>query len=99
MRAFVCVIIMALVTYIPRVMPITIFRKEIKSRFLKSFLYYVPYAVLAALTFPGIFWATGNTVTAVFGTVAAIILAICNRGLVVVAVGAIVCTYLAGQLF
>lgn len=45
-RVVICVILMALVTYIPRVLPVTIFRKEIKSRFIRSFLDYTPYAVL-----------------------------------------------------
>ena len=60
MKAFFCVILMAVTTYIIRALPITILRKEIKSQFLKSFLYYVPYAVLASLTFPAIFSSTGN---------------------------------------
>ena len=54
---------MALVTYIPRVLPVSIFRHEIKSVYIKSFLFYVPYAVLAALTFPAIFWSTAPAET------------------------------------
>lgn len=96
MRVFICVIIMAVVTYIPRVLPITIFKREIKSRFIRSFLYYVPYAVLAALTFPSIFWATSSTATAVIGTVVAIVLALCNQGLVIVALGAIIAVFISG---
>lgn len=98
MRVFVCVLLMALVTYIPRVLPITLLKRQLQSRFLKSFLYYVPYAVLAALTFPGIFWATGDITGAAVGTATAIILALCDRGLVVVAVGAIVAVFLTGVL-
>ena len=52
-RVVICVILMALVTYIPRVLPVTIFRKEIKSRFIRSFLDYTPYAVLGAFLFGG----------------------------------------------
>ena len=55
MKAIISVLVMALVTYIPRVLPVSIFRHEIKSVYIKSFLFYVPYAVLAALTFPAIF--------------------------------------------
>ena len=55
-----CLVIMALVTYLPRVIPICVFKNEIKSKFIKSFLYYMPYSVLAALTYPAIFYATGN---------------------------------------
>ena len=98
MRVIVSVIIMALITYIIRVVPITILKKEVQSNFIKSFLYYVPYAVLAALTFPSIFWATEDTMTAAIGTITAVVLALCNQGLVVVAVGAILAVYLSGMI-
>ena len=55
-----CVLLMALVTYIPRVLPVTIFRKQIRSKFIRSFLDYTPYAVLGALTFPDVFTSTGH---------------------------------------
>ena len=93
-RMLLYVAIMALITYLIRVLPITVFRKKITSIWLQSFLYYVPYAVLAALTFPAIFTATGNVVTSVAGTVVALILAYFDTGLVIVAVGAV-----AGALF
>ena len=56
-RVLICVALMALVTYIPRVLPVTVFRKQIRSRFIRSFLDYTPYAVLGALTFPDVFSA------------------------------------------
>lgn len=98
MKAFLCVILMAVTTYIIRALPITILRKEMKSQFLKSFLYYVPYAVLASLTFPAIFSSTGNTITAVIGTIAALVLAYMEKGLVVVAGLAILVVYISGFL-
>lgn len=55
-RVLICVALMALVTYIPRVLPVTIFRKQIQSPFIRSFLDYTPYAVLGALTFPDVFF-------------------------------------------
>ena len=61
-RVLICVLLMAAVTYIPRVLPVTIFRKQIKSRFIRSFLDYTPYAVLGALTFPDVFSSTGRSV-------------------------------------
>lgn len=82
--------IMAIITYAIRVLPITLFQKEITSRFIQSFLYYVPYAVLASLTFPAIFTATGNEITSIAGTIVALILAYFNKGLVIVAIGAVV---------
>ena len=50
-RILICVALMALVTYLPRVLPVTLFRRPIRSRFIRSFLDYTPYAVLGALTF------------------------------------------------
>ncbi|NLO09122.1 MAG: AzlD domain-containing protein [Clostridiales bacterium] len=94
--AFIAVILMALVTYFPRVLPIVVFRKEIKSKYIKSFLRYVPYAVLGALTFPDIFYSTKNITTAICGTVVALFLAYKEKSLVVVAIGAILAVYISG---
>ncbi len=80
--------VMALTTYLIRMLPMAIFRKKITNRRIKSFLYYVPYAVLAAMTFPAIFDSTGTTISAAAGCVAAILLAYFKRGLLTVAVGA-----------
>lgn len=98
-KAFISVLLMALVTYIPRVLPIAVFRKEIKSPFVKSFLHYIPYAVLASLTFPDIFYSTGKLPTALCGTAAALFLAYKNKGLVVVALGAILTVFLTGLIW
>lgn len=80
--------VMALVTYLIRVLPMVIFRKKITNIWIKSFLYYVPYAVLAAMTFPAVFSSTGSQAGAIAGTVAAVILAYFNRSLLTVAIGA-----------
>ena len=81
-------VVMALVTYLIRMIPFTLFRKEIKSVFFRSFLAYVPYAVLGAMTFPSIFFATSSLPSAIAGTVVALILAFFRRSLLTVAVGA-----------
>ena len=81
-------VVMALVTYLIRMIPFTLFRKEIKSTFFRSFLAYVPYAVLGAMTFPSIFFATSSLPSAIAGTVVALILAFFKRSLLTVAVGA-----------
>lgn len=94
--AFIGVILMAIVTYIPRVLPIIVFRREIKSKYIKSFLRYVPFAVLGALTFPDIFFSTGTIATAICGTIVALILAYKGKSLVIVAVGAILAVYITG---
>lgn len=90
------IVVMALVTYIPRVLPLVLFRKEIKSKFLKSVLFYIPYAVLGALTFPSIFYVTKDTATAVAATVVSIIAAYFEQSLVVVALAAIMAAYVCG---
>ena len=79
------ILVMAGVTYLIRMLPFVIFRKKIKSRFVKDFLYYVPYAVLGAMTIPAVFFSTGNIISAVIGLAAAVILAFKGKGLLPVA--------------
>lgn len=93
-RVLICVALMALVTYIPRVLPVTIFRKQIRSRFIRSFLDYTPYAVLGALTFPDVFSSTGHLYSALGGTAVALVLGYRGKSLVIVAVAAILAVYL-----
>ena len=92
----ICVAIMAICTYLPRMLPLTFFRKELKSPFIRSLLYYVPYAVLSALTFPSIFYATHNIYSAIAGSVVAIYFAYKEKGLVFVAVVAMITAYIVG---
>ena len=80
--------IMALMTYIIRVAPMVFFRKKIENVRIKSFLYYVPYTVLAAMTFPAIFSSTTSQIGAIAGCFVAIVLAYKKKGLLVVALGA-----------
>lgn len=86
MSIAIYMVVMAGVTYLIRMLPFTLIRKKIKSRFFRSFLYYVPYAVLSAMTFPSIFYSTGDYITAAVGTVTALILAYCKKPLIVVAI-------------
>ncbi len=76
------------VTYLIRMLPMVFCRREIKNKYVRSFLYYVPYTVLTAMIFPSIFYSTGMLVSAVIGTAAAVLLAYFRRGLLTVAVGA-----------
>ena len=85
---FLYLAVMAGVTYLIRMLPLTIFRREIKSVFVKSFLHYVPYAVLAAMTLPGVLESTGDVRTAAVGTVVAIVMAWRGHGLLTVAIAA-----------
>lgn len=88
MSVAVYIMVMAGVTYLIRMIPFTFFRKKIKSGFFRSFLYYIPYAVLSAMTLPAIFYSTGNIITAAAGTIAAVVLAYFDLPLIVVALAA-----------
>lgn len=76
--------VMAVVTYLIRVIPFVFFRGKIKSRFIKSVLYYVPYSVLIAMTFPTVFTVTGNLVTSIVGTVVALVASMNKKAMIVV---------------
>ena len=79
---------MALTTYLIRVLPLTIFRKPIKSRFLRSFLHYVPYACLAAMTFPAILSSTATVLSGGAALVVAVVLAYRGKSLLTVSLAA-----------
>ena len=91
-------VVMAAVTYLIRMLPLTVFRRDIKSRFIRSFLYYVPYAVLTAMTIPDVLYCTGYVSggdpqplwCALCGLIVAVVLAWRNKSLVTVAIGACV---------
>ena len=86
---FLCyLLIMAGVTYLIRMIPLVFFRRKIKNRFLRSFLYYIPYAVLTVMTFPAVFYSTGYLASAIAGTAVALLLVFFRRSLIVVAAGA-----------
>ena len=74
-NTYIYILIMALVTYLVRVLPLTLIRKEIKNITVKSFLYYVPYVTLAIMTFPAILSATSSIISAAIAFVIAIVLA------------------------
>ena len=80
------VAVMALVTYLPRMLPLVLFKKRITNSFVKSFLYYVPYVTLAVMTFPAIMEATQSPLAGVAALVVGIALAWFGRSLFQVAV-------------
>ena len=96
MKTALYIFVMAGVTYLIRMIPFTFFRKPIKSRFFRSFLHYIPYAVLSAMTIPAIFHSTGSIITAIAGTVVAIIFAYMELPLIVVALAAAAAAYITG---
>ena len=86
MNIYVYILTMALTTYLIRVLPLPIFRKPIRSRFLRSFLHYVPYACLTAMTFPAILSSTASILSGAAALIVAILLAYRGKSLIVVAV-------------
>ncbi len=89
----ICMAIMAITTYLIRMIPFAFFRKKVTNRYIKSFLYYIPYTVLSAMTIPSVFYATGDVPSAVAGTLVAVILAYKKCPLIVVALSAALAAY------
>lgn len=74
-NAYIYILIMAVVTYAMRVFPITLIKKQIKNKFIQSFLYYIPYVTLAVMTFPAIIYATESPVSGAAALIIGIIAA------------------------
>lgn len=95
---FIYLLIMAGSTYLIRAVPFAAISKKIENKFIRSFLYYIPYTVLSAMTFPAALYSTGNIYAAAFGLLVAILFAIKGKGLTVVAVAATI-TVLVVEIF
>lgn len=95
MSIYLYIFTMALTTYLIRALPLTIFRKPIRSRFLRSFLYYVPYCCLTAMTFPAILSSTASIISGAAALVTAVFLAYRGKSLIVVALSSSVAVLLA----
>ena len=89
------IIAMALTTYLVRMLPLALLRKKIKSKFIQSFLCYVPYAVLSAMTFPAVFYSTSYISSAVVGLVVGLILSYKGKGLLTVSIFASLFVFIA----
>lgn len=83
---WIYLLILAGSTYLIRAIPFAALRKKINNRFVKSFLYYIPYAVLSAMTLPAAFYATGNVISGAIGLVVGGIFAYMGKGLTLVAI-------------
>ena len=92
---FKYVLVMAGVTDLIRMLPLAAIRGKVKSRFVQAFLYYVPYAVLGAMTIPAVFSSTGSLPGAIAGVAVAVVLGWLNKGLLTVAAAACAAAYLA----
>lgn len=93
-NVYIYIGIMALVTYLMRVLPMTIFRKEIKNKTIRSFLYYVPYVTLTVMTFPAILEATGSVWSGLAALVIGVLIAWKGGSLLIVSVVSCVVVFL-----
>ena len=97
-RILAAIAVMAVVTYLTRMLPLVLFKKRITNPFIQSFLYYVPYAVLSAMTFPEVLYSTASLISALCGLAAALFLAFRGKGLLPVALTACGIVFLAERL-
>ena len=98
LKVFLYIGCMAAVTYLIRVLPLTLIRKEIKNKLIRSFLYYVPYVTLAVMTFPAIIQATRSPIAAIVALIAAVIVAFLGKGLFATAITACLSVFIV-ELF
>lgn len=91
---YIYILVMATVTYLIRVLPLTLIKREIKNRTIRSFLFYVPYVTLAVMTFPAILSASDSAAAATVGFCVALVLAWFRKSLFVVSTAACVVEYL-----
>lgn len=97
-NVYLYILVMAGVTYLIRMLPLALFRREITSPFVKSFLYYVPYACLAAMTFPAILFSTASVISAAVGFAVALIAAYREKSLLTVALCACAAVFVVERI-
>lgn len=98
MNIYWYILAMALTSYLIRVLPMTLFRKPIRSRFVRSFLYYVPYACLSAMTFPSILSSTESIISGALALITAVVLAFRGKSLITVAVASSAVVFLTERI-
>lgn len=99
MNVYLCIILMSVVTYAIRMLPLLLLRREITNRFLLSFLHYAPYVTLAVMTFPGILYCTDSITTSLVGFACAVTLTLCKLGLVPTIAFSCLAAYIAQLVF
>ena len=92
---FIYLLLIAVSTYLIRAIPFNLIKKKITNKYINSFLHYIPYTVLAAMTFPSAIFVTGNIITAIVGLIVALILALKKCSLTVVALLSCVAVFIA----
>lgn len=97
-KLLLALLIMASVTYVIRLLPLTFFRHKIKNPYIRSFLNFVPFAVLGAMTFPDVFSAGGSTLPSLLGVITAFVLSYTGKGLLTVSLASCAVIYLVNLL-
>jgi len=95
---YLAIFVMAIVTYLTRAISLVLFRKKIRNKFIQSFLTYMPFGVLSAMIFPNILYSTESLISAICGGLVSLLLALKNKGLLIVALGATVAVYIVEQI-
>ena len=98
MSIYLYILVMAVTTYLVRALPLTLFKKPIRSRFIRSFLHYVPVACLTAMTFPAILYGTEHIVSGAAALIIAVVLALKGKSLLIVAASSCAAVFIAEQL-
>ena len=98
MNTYIYILVMAVTTYLIRAIPLTLLKKPIQNRFLRSFLHYVPTACLAAMTFPAILYVTDHVLSGSIGLAVGILLSLKKGSLIVVATASSAAVFLTEQL-
>lgn len=91
-------LVMFAITYVTKAAGLLLVRKKITNKYIQSFLYYIPYSVLAVMVFPGILFSTASLWSGIAGTAVALILSYFKRGLLVVSVASIAAVFIVEQL-
>ena len=98
MSIYTYILAMAVTTYLIRMLPLTVFRKPIRSRFVKSFLHYVPYACLTAMTFPAIMYDTTYLLSGIAALLIAVVLACRGKSLLTVSLASCAAVFVCERI-
>lgn len=98
-QILISIFLMAFITYLCRIVTMLLFKREFKNKFINSFLYYIPYSLLAVMVFPKIIFSTGTITSGLVGTGVALILAFFRRSLLIVALSAVASVFIVQLIF
>ena len=98
MSIYLYILVMAVTTYLVRALPLTLFKKPIRSRFIRSFLHYVPVACLTAMTFPAILGDTASLVSGAAALAVAVVLSYLDQSLMIVALASSAAVFIVERL-